>query len=327
MYPNETTNYRKPQDGTSQFQQDVVRGLSATPKFLDAKYFYDAKGDAIFRAIMNSPEYYLTQCEGEILRDQSSAIIDIVAQGLGHFDIVELGPGDASKSIYLIKEATTQGCLRTYYPIDISKNIIDSLQAQLPKLFEISIEGLHGDYFAMLNQLSGKSKYPKMVIFLGASIGNMPPAEAQSLLNHLASCLSAQDILLIGFDLKKKPETILAAYNDAAGITRAFNLNLLARINRELQGNFNLENFRHYPIYDPGTGACKSYLISTVKQSVSIRNGYTFELEQDEPIYMEISQKYTLQELGNMASEAGFSEIRIFRDTHSMFVDCLWQKN
>ncbi len=308
------------------FRKDVIRGLSAQQKYLLPKYFYDSAGDKLFQQIMRAPEYYLTNAELEILSQQSARILDICRQYSSHFDIVELGAGDASKSIHLLRQALQQEISNHYYPVDISASMIGHLQQAIPsKLPGMHTEGLAGEYFDMLEQLNHKNKGPKLVLFLGATIGNMLPEEAFYFCKELHTYLNEGDLLLIGFDLKKDPATILDAYNDAAGITREFNLNLLRRINRELGGNFVVDQFSHYPVYDPGTGACKSYLISKKQQKVSINGSITFSFEKDEAIYMEVSQKYDLNQIGQMAKKAGFEPLHNFFDQERLFTDALWK--
>lgn len=310
----------------STFRNDVTAGLSADQKFLEAKYFYDEEGDKLFQEIMRSPEYYLTDCELEILQRQSAAILKICAAHHTSFDIIELGAGDASKSIHLLKEASLSGLSNHYFPIDISAHIISHLEQFIPgQVPDMFTQGLQGEYFDMLDQAGRLSEKPKLVLFLGATIGNMLPDEALAFFKTLQHYLNPGDLLLTGFDLKKNPVTILSAYNDKAGITRAFNLNLLKRINRELGGNFIVSNFTHYPVYDPGTGACKSYLISTAKQEVSLKDGTTFYFEKDEAIYMEVSQKYDVTAINEMAEQSGFQALTSFYDSKKMFTDSLWK--
>jgi uncharacterized SAM-dependent methyltransferase len=160
---------------------------------------------------------------------------------------------------------------------------------------------------------------------MGANIGNMTVQQATQFCRQIHAQLRPGDLLLIGFDLKKHPRTILDAYNDRQGITRAFNLNLLTRMNRELGADFNLDQYEHYPVYDPGSGACKSYLISRVAQEVHIGDK-TFSFAENEAIFMEISQKYTLAETESMAAQAGFSPVETFFDTKKWFADVLWRR-
>lgn len=308
------------------FREDVKQGLSAHPKHLLSKYFYDARGDALFREIMRCPEYYLTRAEAEILMLQSRPILQRCADASGPFDIAELGAGDGSKTVYLLDEALRMGCSDRYYPIDISASTLtylnQTLEARLPGM---QIRGLTGEYLAMLEQLPTLSDRPKLVLFLGATVGNMLPHEAVGFFRQLKTLLRAGDWLLVGFDLKKNPQTILDAYNDRGGLTKAFNLNLLHRINRELGANFNLHQFRHFPVYDPVTGSCKSYLISTGSQRVTLDDGTVIEFEPDEPIYVEVSQKYGKADVQQLALQAGYQPVEAFYDCRHQFTDVLWR--
>lgn len=307
------------------FEKDVLEGLNEVPKRLHSKYFYDAKGDALFQQIMHCPEYYLTRCEMEILRGQAGEIAQTLRRHAPVFDLVELGAGDASKSFHLLKELLRTGAMDTYFPIDISRNIIAQLQQSLPaKLPGLTVQGLNGEYMEMLQAAQRFTGRPKLVMFMGSSIGNFTPAEAVQFCTRLRQQLQPGDLLMIGFDLRKNPQTILDAYNDKAGITRAFNLNLLERINRELDGDFDLSQFEHFPIYDPLTGACRSFLISLKEQAVHI-SGQTIRFGSNEPLFMEISQKYTVEEINELASRSGFRPVEFFYDSKRWFTDVLWQ--
>lgn len=315
---------RKTED--TAFRMDVIKGLSARQKYLEPKYFYDATGDKLFQDIMQCPEYYLTGAEMEILTTQSDAILDTCLQHHRKVDLVELGAGDASKTLHLLRRAFERGITDHYYPIDISAHAIRFLNRSLPEQIPgIVVEGLAGEYFQMLEVLNRKRSHPKLILFLGATIGNMLPEEAVSFCKELQTHLHEGDMLLVGFDLKKDPGTILNAYHDAAGITRAFNLNLLHRINGELGGNFDTDKFGHYPVYDPGTGSCKSYLISTEKQIVTLDDDTTFSFEKNEPVYMEVSQKYTPDDINLLAKETGFVSLGHYADQEGLFVDTLWK--
>ncbi|WP_080054100.1 L-histidine N(alpha)-methyltransferase [Spirosoma aerolatum] len=310
----------------STFRQDVLKGLSAPHKYLLSKYFYDAKGDALFQQIMRCPEYYLTRAEAEILVLQSSQILQRCLDVDHPFDIVELGAGDGSKTIFLLKEALRMNGSQQYYPIDISPDILSYLKQTLtPKLPGMQISSLAGEYFTQLEQLQTISDQPKLVLFLGATVGNMLPDEALQFFQQLKSFLREGDHLLVGFDLKKNPQTILNAYNDAGGLTKAFNLNLLHRINRELGADFNPDQFTHYPMYDPIAGSCKSYLISRCAQQVTFDNGTVIKFDWDEPIYMEVSQKYSLADIHQLALQAGFKQVDAFFDCRHQFTDVLWR--
>jgi dimethylhistidine N-methyltransferase len=309
----------------SQFLQDVVQGLSAKDKFLNSKYFYDQKGDKLFQQIMACPEYYPTKCEMEIFRQQTKQVSNLLINYVSTFDIVELGAGDASKSVHLLNELLQNNINFTYFPVDISGNVINLLHEELPKkLPALQLQALNGEYLQMLEKAKTISGKTKVVLFLGGNIGNVPLEKAGQFCNRLRQQLSSGDLVLTGFDLKKDPRVVLAAYNDKSGYTRSFNLNLLCRINDELKGNFVIENFDHYPTYDPATGACKSYLVSTIDQQVQIGK-HIFSFTGGEPVFMEISQKYTVEQTDDLANQNGFTPIKHFFDSKSWFLDALWQ--
>jgi dimethylhistidine N-methyltransferase len=313
------------QDQLPAFHRDVLTGLNAKDKYLDAKYFYDDNGDRIFQQIMACPEYYPTRCEMEIMREQSVQISAQIASIVGSFDVIELGAGDATKSVHLLQELLNIDHSFTYFPIDISANVIRQLEQSLPEqLPALQVHGLNGEYFEMLRTAQTLSSRPKVILCMGGNIGNFTPAETRKFCRQLRHYLQPGDLLLTGFDLKKHPQIILNAYNDAAGITRAFNLNLLHRINREMDADFDVSKFDHYPTYDPGTGACKSYLVSLEDQQVHV-GGEIISFKMHEAIFMEISQKYTLDETEKIALQAGFEPVSYFTDQKGWFADCLWQ--
>lgn len=310
----------------NQFYQDVLKGLSAPFKQLDSKYFYDQQGDRIFEEIMECPEYYLTNCELEILSQQSSAIVDAALAHHPQFDVVELGAGNAMKSSFFLKELMKQEVPFTYFPIDISANVIRQLEHDLPVTIPgIRLQALQGEYLDMLRRVNALSERSKLVLFLGANIGNFSVEKARQFCREIRKQLSPGDLLLIGFDLAKDPRTILAAYNDRAGITKRFNINLLHRMNRELEANFDTAQFDHFPTYDPQTGACKSYLVSLQDQHVRLGEADFIFFKKGEPILTENSQKYTLAQIETMAAQCSYQVGRHFFDSRHWFVDSLWE--
>jgi L-histidine Nalpha-methyltransferase len=324
IYRNQTGTIET--EATTVFYNDVVRGLSSSPKFLPSKYFYDAAGDHLFQQIMHLPEYYLTRSEQEIFLLQKEALAAQVLKRFDEFDVLELGAGDATKSTHLLRYLAESGKTFTYYPVDISENVIQLLEQEMPERIPgLQVEGLNGDYFAMRKKSYRVSQRRKLVLFLGSNIGNFKPEEAERFLVSLNHYLQAGDLLLIGFDVKKAPKQILAAYNDRAGITKAFNLNLLKRINRELNADFDLTLWDHFPTYDPITGACKSYLISLNEQEVHIGH-QTFSFYRNESIWTELSQKYSEQEVGELALHTGFRTVANFYDCRQDFLDTIWEK-
>ncbi len=307
------------------FESEVIKGLKENPKHLLSKYFYDQKGDVLFQQIMNMPEYYLTGCEMEIFTRKSHELADAFKAFDAPFDLVELGAGDATKSSHLLQYLVDRNADFTYMPIDISGNIISVLQERLSKdIPDLDLIGLNGEYFEMLDRANSLSPRRKVILFLGGNIGNMEVEEAHDFCSELRKKLNPGDMLLIGFDLKKDPDTILSAYNDKAGITAAFNLNLLERINHELDGNFDTGNFKHYQTYDPLSGACRSYLISLEEQQVRIGN-IVIDFKENEAIYMEISQKYAPEETDMMALKNGFKPLKYISDSKEWFIDAIWK--
>ncbi len=277
-----------------QFKKDVDNGLSATPKTLPSKYFYDKKGDDLFVQIMNLPEYYVTRAELDIFTNQTQNIIDALQLNPDiYFELIELGAGDGLKTKELLKLLDKQNYKFDYLPIDISQNSLNNLENTInKKLPNISIKKQQGDYFQVLESLKD-SHHPKVVLFLGSNIGNMTDEMASNFIYELGESLCAKDRLFLGVDLIKSESIVLPAYNDSKGITRDFNLNLLLRINRQLEANFDVNTFRHEPEYSEKEGVAKSFLVSDVKQSVYIKAiGKTYTFEKGEKIATEISRKY-----------------------------------
>ncbi|MCU0448271.1 MAG: L-histidine N(alpha)-methyltransferase [Bernardetiaceae bacterium] len=303
--------------------QDVRHGLHQTPKRLLSKYFYDEVGSRLFQQIMHLPEYYLTRCEHEILSTYQD---EIGAWSRPPFDLVELGAGDGLKTKILLRRWLQLGHDFTYWPIDISADTLAglgrSLGAELPQL---RFQPLQNDYLQALAQLPGHR--PKLVLFLGSNIGNFANPEALAFLRALYQVMHPGDGLLIGYDLKKHPATILAAYNDAQGVTKAFNLNILARLNRELLANFDLAAFDHYALYHPELGEARSYLVSQRSQQVALAAlDLQIDLGAGEVIHTEVSRKYTSAEMDELVSQAGFVPLRTFLDARRQFADGLFQR-
>jgi L-histidine Nalpha-methyltransferase len=309
------------------FAEDVLAGLSASPKFLSSKYFYDDEGSRMFQEIMKLPEYYLTRCELEIFSEQAKEIYEAFSAHGKSFDLIELGAGDGSKTAILIDYFLKKNADFTYIPVDISaeaqKSLAENFRAKFPAL---SVRAEVGDYFQTLETLKNLSSRPKVILFLGSNIGNFSREESVAFFKKITSVMNADDLLFVGFDLQKDPRVILRAYDDSQGVTAAFNLNLLARINRELGANFDLEKFSHYATYRPTECAARSFLISREKQTVYIDSlNRSFEFKQWEPIFMEISQKYSLEMIDELAAESGFQVEKNFFDSREFYTDSLWK--
>lgn len=312
----------------STFAKDTLKGLSAHPKFLLPKYFYDDKGSKIFRDIMQMPEYYLTDCEFEILKNHQTEMMHLFGQDSPLFDLVELGSGDGLKTKILLKHFVKNKIRFNYVAIDISREaneiLASKLRAELP---ELKTEFKTGDYFEMMNALNRDSDNSKVFLFLGSNIGNFMKDDRHRFLSQLSKIIRRNDKLLIGFDLKKSKEVICKAYDDPHGHTRRFNLNHLVRINKELDANFDIESFRHVAHYNEDSGETKSFLVSGKKQSVYIGAlDYRVHFLKDEPIYMELSQKFDQEGIHQLAEHYGFIIEKNFTDRRNYFVDSLWTK-
>ncbi len=308
------------------FSQEVLNGLTAKNKHLSSKYFYDDNGSKIFQEIMHMPEYYITDCELEILSLQAHQIIDTV-NFKKPFNIIELGAGDGFKTFKLLEYSIAQNLDFNYIPIDISQKAIDTLsQKLLERLPKLSIQAKVGDYFKILNELK-QEESPSLLLFLGSNIGNYSKIETQKLLVLLNKNMKYGDKLLIGADLKKNPIIIQKAYFDESGITKKFNLNLLLRINREMRADFEIDSFDFYSNYNPDTGEVKSYIVSLRNQKVNLKNvNKTIHFYNGELIWTELSKKYLLKEIENLAVSNKFTIIHNFLDSKQYFVDSLWEK-
>jgi L-histidine Nalpha-methyltransferase len=320
MEPSATTEL-------SAFAEDVLRGLSSDPKRLNSRYFYDDEGSRLFMEIMKLPEYYPTRAELKIFTEQAHEIHKAFTASADGIDLIELGAGDGAKTAVLIEHFLSRGTTLDYSPIDISQEANDVLAARFHARFpDLSIKPHTGDYFDVLDTLKNGNGKRKVLMFLGSNIGNFQRDLALDFFRRLREVMNPDDRLFIGFDMQKDPRVIIAAYDDPHGITAAFNLNLLTRINRELGADFETSRFSHYAQYRPVECAARSFLISREKQSVRISAlNRTFEFDQWEPIFMEISQKYTWSMIEDFAAESGFEIEKNFFDEENFYVDSLWK--
>jgi len=325
-------NYRLFQEGENikfkthqEFANDVLIGLSQSLKWLPSKYIYDTRGSSLFKEIMELPEYYLTRVEIEILKSKKRQIAKEI--GDKEFNLIELGCGDGKKTKILLEQFLKNNQRLHFFPIDISEDsiseFIDSLRGQYP---DLRSEGLVSDYFEGLYWLSEQNHRKNVVLFLGSNIGNFTPLKAGVFLSSLWKALNNDDLVLIGFDLRKNTDMMVKAYNDKKGVTAAFNKNLLTRINGELKGNFDLDQFDFYATYDVVEGAIQSYLISKIKQEVFIGElKWLFSLKEKEPIHTESSYKYLTSDIEDMACKNNFEIVDNYFDSNKYFVDSLWK--
>ena len=311
-----------------QFNIDVDQGLSSSPKTLPSKYFYDEKGDELFVQIMNMPEYYVTRAEYEIFNEQNNQLITALdLNPNNYFELIELGPGDGTKTKELLKTLNKRNFDFDYFPIDISQNALNQLERSLRKeLPDVSVKTKHGDYFDMLESLKD-TKPLKIVLFLGSNIGNMTDAEAAEFIYKLGANLKFGDKLLLGVDLIKSATIVGPAYDDAEGITKMFNLNLLDRINNELDGNFKIENFIHKPEYSEEDGVARSFIESIKDQTVKINgNVHTYTFEKGEKIQTEISRKYNDEIIKTIIKDTDFQISGKLTDSKNYFCDYILRR-
>ncbi len=299
---------------TGSFRADVLRGLSAKQKTLPAKYFYDERGSQLFEAICELPEYYPTRTELTLMRD---CVGDMAAHIGPKTLLIEYGSGSGTKTPILIDALRPAA----YFPIDIScEQMADSALALAHARPELQVRAVCADYtkpFALpsCNDLDFRRK---LVYFPGSTIGNFDREEMHRFLRQILDLVGPDGAALIGVDLKKDPAILHVAYNDAAGVTAAFNLNILSRINRELGGDFAINGFRHHAFYDAVLGRIEMHLMSLQPQTVTI-GSTTFTFREGETIHTEISCKYSIEEFRSIANEAGLLAAGVWTDRQQLF--------
>ncbi|MEX0590343.1 MAG: L-histidine N(alpha)-methyltransferase [Xanthobacteraceae bacterium] len=301
------------EDARAAFARDVVAGLTASRKVLRAKYFYDEEGSRLFEEITQVPEYYPTRTELGILQENGSAIANLIPAGGA---LVEFGSGSTVK-IRTILRALDK--LAVHVPVDISGDFIAAeaaaLQRDFPKLRVLPVEADFTKPFALPAAALNR---PRVGFFPGSTIGNFEPLEAENFLRHAARILGVGAHFIVGVDLIKNAEVLHAAYNDAAGVTARFNLNLLARINRELGADFDLDNFEHSAVFNDTRSRVEMHLVSRGHQRVSVC-GKKVEFAPGEAIHTECSYKYTLGSFGALARRAGWTPVQSWTDDREYF--------
>jgi L-histidine Nalpha-methyltransferase len=300
------------------FARDVREGLSANPKQLFPKYLYDALGSKLFEAICQTPEYYLTRAEGEILSRHADEIVKVLP---GCQTLIELGSGSAEKTRRVIEALLRSQPTLLFVPIDISASALEDSSRVLLQMYPaLRIYAYAADYFDGLAALKPIDAGPALVLFLGSNIGNFEKQAAAEFLQAIRKLLRTGDALLLGADLKKGRQTLEAAYNDSLGVTRAFILNQLARLNREFGADFDLRGFELVSIYDEAVGRIDVYLESLRRQSVIIPAlDMTLSFEAGERLHMENAYKYDLEELSMMARQSGFELTKTWMDEGKRF--------
>lgn len=301
----------------SPIAEDVLDGLCGTPKSLPPKLFYDQPGSELFEEITALPEYYLTRTEQQILEEHSR---DMVARAGSDLTVVELGAGTAAKTRTLLRALCNVQRSVAFYPVDVSPSALETARARLHCEFpQLQVHALVADYTYGLPQLATMNGR-KLVLYIGSSIGNFEPMEGAAMLARIRHSLSDDDALLLGTDLAKDKRVLIPAYDDAAGVTARFNKNVLARINRELGGEFDLDRFRHVAEWNPDDSRMEMYLESEIAQSVRIRDLGTFvQFAAGERIHTENSYKFTRAMITSILRNAGFTLERTWSDRRKWF--------
>ena len=319
LYHDRLELHRLDSDDTiADFKNEVARGLSATPKRIPPKFFYDERGSELFEQITKTEEYYPTRTETWILDRYNRDIIQASGQ---HPTLVEFGSGSSAKTRLLLDILAESSEELVYIPIDISPSIVhEHSQKLLEDYANLNIRGLICDYQHALDELSRHTQSPKLFLFLGSTIGNFEPDQASEFLAAVQAAMGAQDHLLLGVDLVKAPEILNRAYNDAGGVTAAFNLNLLARINRELGGRFDLNRFRHRAFFNEVESRIEMHLESLGDQKIEIEAlGSEFSFAGGETIHTENSYKYNYLSLERVIREAGLRIRHVWHDPEQWF--------
>jgi dimethylhistidine N-methyltransferase len=295
------------------FEAGVIEGLSRPRKSLPCRFFYDARGSALFEEITKLPEYYPTSTEIAILEAHAAEMTEGVCEKTV---LVEFGSGSSRKTEILLKHLRD---LAAYVPVDVSESALNDAKRRLLERFPaLNVRPVVGDFSHPVAFPEDFIEAQKLGFFPGSTIGNFAPADARHLLATMRNMLSPEGQLIVGVDLKKDARALVRAYNDEGGITASFNLNLLARINRELGGSFDLDCFRHEAIYDPREGRVEMHLVSSKDQAASVR-GRRFRFPAGETIHTENSYKYTISQFQDLARSAGWLPGRVWLDDENLF--------
>ena len=305
------------------FAQDVAQGLNRSPKQLPPKYFYDARGSWLYERICELPEYYPYRAEREILRTYAD---DIHAQ-IGHLALVEFGSGSAAKTRYLLSAYERAGRPFRYCPVDISRAMLHETAERLLQDYpHLSVHAMHADFAGQPDVIEAFQLEKKALAFLGSSLGNFSREECADFLCRLAALMGPEDLFLLGIDLKKSPAILVPAYDDAQGVTAAFNLNVLHRINRELGGQFDVHQFEHVALFNQVQSRIEMHLRSRCRQHVPIAKiEQVIAFHAGETIHTENSFKYTVDDIRALGAQACLDLRRTWFDKRRYFLLALFR--
>ena len=299
------------------FAEEISSSLNEDSKFINPKFFYDKKGSDLFEKICSLPEYYPTRTEISILKKLQPELLSYIDE---NFRLVELGSGTSVKTRLILDILTQLQNTIDYFPIDISEILTESSEQLLKDYDGLHITGIIDTYEGGLEFLKNFDDKKNLIIFLGSSFGNFSPNDGYEFLQKINSTMKSGDLFLIGLDLVKDKQILESAYDDSQGVTAEFNLNILSRINDELDADFNLKNFSHYAIYNEKEQRIEMYLKSLVNQSVIVsKSDLLLNLEKDELILTEHSHKYTLSQIHELLDSARFEIKRTWLDDKKHF--------
>ncbi len=302
----------------------IIQGLQQTPKTLPCQYFYDDRGSQLFEQICDLPEYYPTRTEQAILETYAPEI----AQLTGACELVELGSGSSRKTRLLLEAYSQANEHLQYCPIDVSAGILKTTALELLRQYpKLKLCGLAGTYEQALDQLPPAEMENRMLIFLGSTIGNLNQRECDRFLKQVQTALKPGEFFLLGVDLQKDPAILEAAYNDAQGVTAAFNLNILSHLNWRFQSNFDLDRFKHWAFYNPVDHQIEMHLRSLETQTVALKTlGFDTTLQAGESIHTEISRKFHLPTLVETLETFALQPLQVWTDPNHWFGLLLCQR-
>ena len=305
--------------------QDIIDGLNRTRKTLPPKYFYDGKGSQLFEQICELPEYYPTRTEASILKKYATDIAEVT----GKVKLIELGSGSSTKTRLLLNAYQALNHPLSYVPIDVSGSILkESAYSLLQDYSNLSIKGIIGTYEQALSHLKLATQEPKLVIFLGSTIGNFSDLECDRFIDLVTSSLAIGDYFLLGIDLQKTTAILEAAYNDSQGVTADFNLNMLCHLNSRFQGNFQPSLFQHQAVYNEVDCQIEMYLTSQESHQASLKDlDLLVDFHQGETILTEISRKFNISQMQTYLHSQGLELIQSYTDDQEWFGLLLCQKN
>ena len=308
------------------FAEDIKKGFTSVHKYIPDRQFYDDAGSDFFKELMLNKNYYPTNCEYNIFESNKTEICKIFTENNKNIQLVEFGAGDGFKTELLIDELIKQKTIINYFPIDFNEKYLKELQFKLQRKNSklLNVNYLNKDYFEALNLIENKKGYRKVILFIGSSFGGLDDNESKTFLQKLYNLLNKNDLVLFGIDLKKSPKILHKAYHNTC---KAWCYHLLNRVNLELDGDIDLNNFEYYTNYDPISGDYKWYFISKKAQKVNIKKiKLITSFDKSEPIYFSKSKKFSENEIINILERNNFKIYTKYKDKKNYFLNIIFTK-